>query len=60
MAEAILTLSRELDRANAGQLIAPVSKREAQVRASMAHATITSGGLKCSVTDTASWPQSSF
>ena len=35
MAEAILTLSRALDRATSGQVIAPDSKRQAQVRASM-------------------------
>jgi hypothetical protein len=44
MAEAILTLSHALDRAMSGQPIsAPTrdSKRQAQARASMAHATIT-------------------
>ena len=35
MAEAILTLSQALDRATSGQVIAPDSKRQAQVRASM-------------------------
>jgi hypothetical protein len=35
MAEAILTLSQALDRAMSGQVIAPDSKRQAQVRASM-------------------------
>jgi hypothetical protein len=35
MAETILTLSQALDRAMSGQVIAPDSKRQAQVRASM-------------------------
>jgi len=35
MAETILTLSQALDRATSGQVIAPDSKRQAQVRASM-------------------------
>ena len=35
MAEAILTLSQALDRATSGPVIAPDSKRQAQVRASM-------------------------
>jgi hypothetical protein len=35
MAEAILTLSQALNRAMSGQVIAPDSKRQAQVRASM-------------------------
>jgi hypothetical protein len=35
MAEAILTLSQALDRAMSGQVIAPDSKWQAQVRASM-------------------------
>ena len=33
--EAILTLSQALDRATSGQVIAPDSKQQAQVRASM-------------------------
>jgi hypothetical protein len=42
MAEAILTLSQALDRANAGQPIAPaLSRIDAKVRASMGHAAIT-------------------
>jgi hypothetical protein len=35
MAEATLTLSQALDRATSGQVIAPDSKRQAQLRASM-------------------------
>ena len=35
---ASITLSDALDRANSGEPIAPVSKREAQVCAAMAHA----------------------
>jgi hypothetical protein len=41
MAETILTLSQALDRAMSGQVIAPDSKRQAQVRASMSLATMT-------------------
>jgi hypothetical protein len=41
MAETILTLSQALDRAMSGQVIAPDSKRQAQVRASMSLATNT-------------------
>jgi hypothetical protein len=41
MAETILTLSQALDRATSGQVIAPDSKRQAQVLASMSLATNT-------------------